>query len=98
MSGREVCYKGTDSIISPRYIGISSATLIERLRLSLQVAFDPQARHGAIPHLWPSLERCGKIGATFIAASAAECHALEHDFVALLEGIVHERRCVHPSS
>jgi hypothetical protein len=82
---REVCYTGTDGIISPRYIGISTARLIERLRLSRQVGFDPQTGHGAIPHLWPSLERCGKIGATFIAASSTGCDAVERDFIALLE-------------
>jgi hypothetical protein len=87
-SGREVCYKGTDGIISPRYIGVSSATLIERLQLSPHIAFNPQTGHGVIPHLWPSLERYGKIGATFIADSAAECDALESDFIALLEDLV----------
>lgn len=87
-SGREICYKGTDGIISPRYIGVSSGTLIERLQLSPQLAFNPQTGHGVIPHLWPSLERCGKVGATFIAASAAECDALECDFISLLEDLV----------
>jgi hypothetical protein len=90
--GREVCYTGTDGIISPRYIGISSARLIERLRLSRQVAFDPQTGHGAIPHLWPALERCGKIGATFISASPAGCDAIERDFIVLLEDLAHEQQ------
>lgn len=91
-SGREVCYKGTDGIISPRYAGISSTALIDRLRRSRQVAFDPLTGRGAIPHLWPSLERCGKIGATFIADSADGCDALERDFVAILEDLASQRR------
>lgn len=97
-SGREVCYKGTDGIISPRYIGVSSATLVERLQLSPHIAFNQQTRHGVIPHLWPSLERCGKIGATFIGASTAECDVLESDFIALLEdlAVVRERHRLHP--
>jgi hypothetical protein len=96
-SGRGVCYKGTDGIISPRYVGLSSASLIEKLQLSSHIAFNPQTGHGVIPHLWPSLERCGKIGATFIAASAAECDALEYNFIAVLEDLVHERHRRCPS-
>jgi hypothetical protein len=89
--GGVVCYKATDSIISSRYIGISSQALITRLRHSSDLAFDPQARRGVIPHLWPALERCGKIGATFVADSTAECDALQERFVALLEDLV--RKC-----
>ena len=91
-SGHEVCYTGTDGIISPRYAGISSTTLIKGLRLAPRVAFNPLTRYGVIPHLWPSLERCGKIGATFIAGSPAGCDALERDFVTLLDELAHQRR------
>jgi hypothetical protein len=87
-SGHEICYKGTDGIISSRYIGLSSTALIDQLRLSPHVAFNPQTGHGVIPHLWPSLERCGKIGATFIGASVAECDRLEQGFITLLEDLV----------
>lgn len=85
--GRDVCYAGTDSIISPRYRGISSAELIDGLRLSPGIAFDPRTGVGVVPHLWTSLESCGKIGATFIAPSAAACETLERDFTALLDNL-----------
>jgi hypothetical protein len=86
-SGHDVCYTGTDSIIEARYRGISSEMLIGRLRRTPRLAFDPQTGHGAIPHLWPALQRCGKIGATFVAASAAGCDALERDFRGLLDDL-----------
>jgi ATP-grasp domain len=90
LSGREVYYKGTDSIISPRYVGISSTALIERLQVSPLLRFNQRARRGVVPHLWPALEHCGKLGATFIAPSPAECDALEDAFTMLLEDLAHK--------
>lgn len=84
---QNVCYTGTDSIISARYRGISSDALIHRLRESPQVAFSPPTGYGAIPHLWPALQRCGKIGATFVAPSARGCEELERDFRSLLDDL-----------
>jgi hypothetical protein len=85
--GREIFYKGTDGIISARYVGICTTLLLDRLHKSPRLTFDSRTRRGAIPHLWSSLERCGKIGATFIGSSAAECDMLEAEFIALLDDI-----------
>jgi hypothetical protein len=90
LGGREIFYKGTDGIISARYAGVSSAVLLDRLRKSPRLTFDSGTRRGAIPHLWPSLERYGKIGATFIGSSIAECDMLEAEFIALLDDIAYK--------
>jgi pheganomycin biosynthesis PGM1-like protein len=85
--GHDVCYAATDSIISPRYRGVSVAELIDALCQSSGIAFDPDKGIGVIPHLWSSLETCGKIGATFVAPSAAACETLERGFRAILEDL-----------
>jgi len=86
-SGYDVCYAGTDSIISPHYRGIPVAELIDALCQSPGIAFDPHKGIGVIPHLWTSLETCGKIGATFVAPSATACETLERDFTAILDDL-----------
>jgi pheganomycin biosynthesis PGM1-like protein len=84
-NGGQVCYTGTDGIISPRYAGISSTQLIRALHRIPGLTFNPSKGTGLVPHLWPSLERCGKVGATCVARSADECDQLKDRFVALLE-------------
>jgi hypothetical protein len=84
-TGREICYHATDGLISSRYVGISTTSLIERIRQSPLLRFDPIAGRGAVPHLWPALERCGKVGATFIGRSHTECENVARALTALLD-------------
>lgn len=86
-AGDEVFYTGTDGLVSPRWVGVSSGSLPRALGSAPRVRFDRRTGRGAVPHLWTSLEPHGKVGATFVGGSAAECDRLESDFVSLLDGL-----------
>ncbi|MBE1493577.1 hypothetical protein H4696_000677 [Amycolatopsis lexingtonensis] len=83
--GQQVFYKGTDSLHSSRWAGVSSTALLGALRSAPKVGFQQRTGRGTIPHLWSSLEPYGKIGGTFIGTSAADCDSIESDFVTLLD-------------
>lgn len=80
-----VHYKGTDSIISERYVGLPAETLITAIEAEPALAYSRGTGRGVIPHLWSALEPFGKIGATIIGSSAADCDRLEQRFVGLIE-------------
>lgn len=84
-SGREVVYRSTDALISERYCGISAQRLIKAMRSEGEIGYDPALGRGVVPHLWTTLEPFGKLGATVIGHSAAECAAREQAFVSLLD-------------
>jgi hypothetical protein len=87
----EVCYTGTDGLISEQYRGISADRLITALSKSPTLGYDPQLTRGVMPHLWTTLEPFGKVGATFIGRSLADCAGLQDEFTALLESLGGER-------
>ena len=84
-SGREVVYRSTDALISDRFRGISVRRLIKAIKSEGEIGYDPALGRGVVPHLWTTLEPFGKVGATVIGHSAAECADQEQAFVALLD-------------
>ncbi|QNP68124.1 hypothetical protein IAG44_00645 [Streptomyces roseirectus] len=85
--GRPVHFRATDSVLSPASKGTSPASLIAALNASPALRLDPGAGRGVVPHLWPALERHGKLGATAIGRSAEECDELLREFAELLDRI-----------
>lgn len=83
--GREVVYRSTDALIAERYCGISAQRLIKAMKSEGDIGYDPALGRGVVPHLWTTLEPFGKLGATVIGHSAAECAAREQAFVSLLD-------------
>ncbi|MGW4792876.1 peptide ligase PGM1-related protein [Nonomuraea sp. NPDC004297] len=90
-AGDEVAYRGTDSIISSSYRGISPATLVRALRGS-KLAYGRDRSRGVLPHLWTTLEPFGKIGATVIGRTPQDCEQLQRDFEQLLDRLGHAER------
>lgn len=79
--GSPVCYESTDGLVDTAYRAITPEALIARLNSSPDIAFDPGRARGVVPHLWTTLPSFGKIGATFIGRSAADCQTLRKRFV-----------------
>ncbi|WP_416972651.1 ATP-grasp domain-containing protein [Streptomyces sp. 4F14] len=85
--GRPVCFRATDSVLSPSCRGLSTASLIAALRTSPRLRLDREAGRGVVPHLWPALGRFGKMGVTAVGRSARECEELVRDFGELLDSL-----------
>lgn len=83
-AGHDVSYWSTDSLISPSYVGVTPAALITALRRRPDLRYDVDRTSGVVPHLWTALPLYGKVGATFVAGSNAECERLRDGFVDLL--------------
>jgi len=84
-AGRPVCYTTTDSLIKDEYRRLTPAGLITALRSVPALEFDPVSARGVVPHLWTTLTRFGKVGATILAQSVEECLHMQGRFTALLD-------------
>jgi hypothetical protein len=82
--GSPVWYESTDGLIDPAYRAITPDALIAGLNAAPELNFDARRGRGVVPHLWTTLRPFGKIGATFVGGSAAECDALRKRFVDVL--------------
>lgn len=81
-------YLGTDSLISPRYRGISPSSFVRAFRES-GLSYARSRSRGVLPHLWTTLEPFGKIGATVIGRTPQECGQFQDDFERLLDRLGH---------
>lgn len=90
--GHEVVYLSTDDILSPDFRGIDVTSLVRALRRSKRLRFDASGTRGTIPHLWTTLYRYGKVGATFIGGSLDECISLRRDFIETLNDLASRGR------
>ncbi|MEV7347232.1 hypothetical protein [Streptomyces sp. NPDC093544] len=84
LDGHDVFFSATDSVLIPACRGLPAAHLIAALRRSPRLSLDTKEGRGVVPHLWPALDRFGKIGVTAIGRSATECDQLTNEFTELL--------------
>ncbi|WP_328665416.1 hypothetical protein [Streptomyces sp. NBC_00328] len=84
LDGHEIFFSATDSVLIPSCRGLPAAHLISALRRSPRLSLDTKQGRGVVPHLWPALDRFGKIGVTAIGRSATECDQLTNEFTELL--------------
>jgi ATP-grasp domain-containing protein len=82
---RPIHYSTTDSLINEGYRSITPARLIAGLRRDRELNFDRTRGTGVVPHLWTTMVPYGKLGATAIGGSAAECAALLARLTTMLE-------------
>ncbi|MEO3743868.1 hypothetical protein [Plantactinospora sp. B5E13] len=90
-AGDDLCYATTDGLIRKAYQQITPARLVAALRADPRLRFDPESGHGVVPHLWTTLTRFGKVGATVLGGSVADCRARLAEFERLLDRLSRER-------
>ncbi|MGH3681166.1 MAG: peptide ligase PGM1-related protein [Natronosporangium sp.] len=86
-SGAEICYLTTDGLIDDEYRSLTPGRLIAGLQAAPGLGFDPATGRGVVPHLWTTLTRFGKVGATMLDRSAEHCLDLQDRFKALLASL-----------
>jgi hypothetical protein len=82
-AGGTRCYRSTDNLLDPRWVGLAPARVIAAVR-DAGLGWDRDRRTGVVLHLLSSLAVDGRMGMTAIAPAPKEADALYADAMAVL--------------
>lgn len=81
--GQEKYYFATDSLLDPKYVGMSPEDLIDMVVFN-DLHFHSYLQRGVAYHMIGALSQCGKLGITCIGDTRAETHELHQKTIDLL--------------
>jgi hypothetical protein len=82
-AGGTRCYRSTDNLVDPRWLGLEPARAIDAVR-GAGLAWDRHRRTGVVLHLLSCLAVDGRLGLTAIAPDSSQADALFDDAVDVL--------------
>ena len=77
------CYRSTDNLVDPRWLGLEPARAIDAVR-GAGLGWDRRRRTGVVLHLLSCLAVDGRLGLTAIAPNSSQADALYDDVVDVL--------------
>jgi hypothetical protein len=84
VAGGVRCYRSTDNLLDPRWVGLAPARVIAAIR-DAGLGWDSDRRSGVVLHLLSCLAVDGRMGLTAIAPTPREADSLYDQAVAVLE-------------